>query len=100
LKPFKSRVLVGGEIRFRYSTDEGFTTSGAPPRSLMEKLEDLIRANPLCTQRKLIELAKPLGIPKNRIGELLLEGHQRGRFSFQKGRNGAQQWQLCEPDLV
>jgi hypothetical protein len=98
LKPFKSRLAPSKPIRFSYADGE-FTTTEAAPRSACEILEDLLRAHPLSTQRRLIQLAQPLGIAKSKVAELLLKGHQEGKFDFQPGRSGSQKWYVREPVL-
>ena len=99
MKPFKHRISPGAAIRFDYVNGQ-FVTTDAPVRSHLEILEDVLRVNPYSTHRRMIELVKPHGIAKGKLAELLLKGHEAGRFDFKPGRSGSQKWFLKSPDLI
>jgi hypothetical protein len=98
LVPFKTRHAPGAIIRLDYA-DGSFHSSDTPQRTPLERLEDIIRVNPMQTGTELVKLGKPHGLAKHQISDLLLHGLQAEKFAFVPGKRGGKRYTIAEPQL-
>jgi hypothetical protein len=89
LEPFKSRIAPGQRFAMEFSEGRGFVPSAAPMATPRVDSEQVVRRivmeHPHSNASEIKAMAKPLGIPKNKVDEIL----GNGEYSIERGPGAA-----------
>jgi hypothetical protein len=100
LEPFKSRIAPGQRFAMEFTPGRGFVEIALPkdpPRVDAEAVvRKIVAANPRTNGTQIKALAKPLGVSKNQVDEVL----GNGEYSIEKGRGAAKLYTVIAPARV
>ena len=96
LEPFKSRIAPGEKFAMEFSEGHGFVgieLPKAPPRVDPEQVvRKIVADNPRSNGTQIKALAKPLGVGKNQVDQIL----GNGEYSIEPGKGAAKLYTLIE----
>jgi KaiC/GvpD/RAD55 family RecA-like ATPase len=103
MEPFKSRIAPGHRVAMEFTEGHGFVAIAAPKTALGVDPEHVVRQivmeHPQSNGSQIKALAKPLGVPKNKVDEIL----GNGEYSIQSGQGAAKLYTVIDtarvPDL-
>ncbi len=81
MTPFKSRIAPGQTFAMEFRERKGFVAVNAPKTVAKEDPSDIVRRivieNPKQNATRIKQLAKPLGVSKGKVEEILTSGEYR-----------------------
>jgi hypothetical protein len=103
LDPFKSRIAPGNKFTMEFSEGHGFVGIEAakdePRVDAAQVVRKIVAANPRSNGTQIKTLARPLGVSKNQVDQIL----GNGDYSVEKGRGAAKLYTVVDtarvPDL-